>query len=345
MPMTADAEEQPPIPPRVRRAAADWRVALQAEDASDATRERWRHWLQADADHRRAWQRIEAFAEKLQGLPVPLAHAALAPPQRSGRRQAAKALAVLMFTGGAAWTVREHAPWPRWVADRRTSVGERASVELPDGSRLELNADSAIDIRFTATERLVQLLAGEILVATAPDRAAAADGPARPFIVQTAQGRILDVGTRFNVRQLDGRADGRSSVAVFEGAVELRPHRGPPRLLRAGQQATFTREEVGPVDMADETLAAWTRGMLVARDMPLADFLAELTRHRRGHLGCDPAVARLAVSGTYPLADTDRVLDMLQATLPVAIDAITRYWVTVRPRGPASGDDRISRAG
>ena len=71
--------------------------------------------------------------------------------------------------------------------------------------------------------------------------------------------------------------------------------------------------------------------MLVASGMRLDRFLAELGRHRPGLLHCDPAIAGLRVSGTYPLADTDRVLDMLRTTLPVEIRFMTRYWATVRP--------------
>lgn len=71
--------------------------------------------------------------------------------------------------------------------------------------------------------------------------------------------------------------------------------------------------------------------MLVAQDMPLAEFLDQLSRYRPGHLDCDGAVAQLPVSGTYPLADTDQVLAMLLATLPVRLRTATRYWVVVEP--------------
>ncbi|NQD80860.1 iron dicitrate transport regulator FecR, partial [Pseudomonas sp. CrR14] len=59
----------------------------------------------------------------------------------------------------------------------------------------------------------------------------------------------------------------------------------------------------------------------------------ELARHRPGVLRCDPAVAKLPLTGVFPLADTDRVLAALQQSLPVEMQRVTRYWVTVRPRG------------
>lgn len=48
--------------------------------------------------------------------------------------------------------------------------------------------------------------------------------------------------------------------------------------------------------------------MLMADRMPLAEVLAELARYRRGLLRCDPQLARLAVSGAYPLLDLRRTL-------------------------------------
>jgi transmembrane sensor len=66
--------------------------------------------------------------------------------------------------------------------------------------------------------------------------------------------------------------------------------------------------------------------------MPLGDFVTELARYRSGHVACDPAVAGLRVSGTYPLADTDRVLAILGKSLPVAVEYRTCYWVRVVPR-------------
>jgi len=66
--------------------------------------------------------------------------------------------------------------------------------------------------------------------------------------------------------------------------------------------------------------------------MRLADFLAELGRYRRGQLNCDPKVADLLISGTYPVDDSERVLDLLAVSLPVRIKRFTRYWVTVEAR-------------
>ena len=72
--------------------------------------------------------------------------------------------------------------------------------------------------------------------------------------------------------------------------------------------------------------------MLLADGMPLGVLAAELARYRKGVLRCDPAVANLRVSGTFPLADTDRSLAMLAATYPVVVASrLGGYWVTLGP--------------
>lgn len=315
----------------VREQAVDWLVELQSELADDDTRRRWRQWHDAEPTHALAWARVEAFGDKLHHLPSPIAHATLQGASADSRRNTLKTLALLIGVGGvggggAAWLASEQAPWREWSVDRHTGVGERAFFTLDDGTVVRMNADSALNIRYTATARTLQLLRGEILITTARDSAATIAGGARPFSVDTAEGNARALGTHFMVRQLEGR----SVVSVLHGAVEIRPAGGVPAVrLDAGRQADFTRASVGPLVAVDDAVTAWIDGMLVAQDMPLPEFLAAMDRYRAGYLRCAPSAARLTVSGTYLLADTDKVLDMLQATLPVTVQRYTRYLVTV----------------
>lgn len=69
--------------------------------------------------------------------------------------------------------------------------------------------------------------------------------------------------------------------------------------------------------------------MLVVERMRLADFINELDRYRKGVTRCDPEVADLLVSGSFPLHNTDAVLDLLTETLPLEIHHMTRYWTTI----------------
>ena len=104
------------------------------------------------------------------------------------------------------------------------------------------------------------------------------------------------------------------------------------RIIQAGEQATFSVQRIDATEPTTPATAAWTQGMLLADGMPLGVLAAELARYRKGVLRCDPAVANLRVSGTFPLADTDRSLAMLAATYPVVVASrLGGYWVTLGP--------------
>ena len=75
-----------------------------------------------------------------------------------------------------------------------TAVGAFQQLELPDGSVVQLNTDTAIETAYSATERRVRVLRGEAFFAVSKD-------PARPFIVASGPVVVRAVGTAFNVRQ------------------------------------------------------------------------------------------------------------------------------------------------
>jgi len=334
-PLAFEASPSGALAPHVLDEAAEWLMRLHDSAATDDDRRACERWRQRHPDNARAWARAELLMNKLGGLPSALAMPSLSRPARTSRRAAVARLAALLATVPAAWLGWRFVHAHGWTAQHHTSTGERRELLLSDGTRVTLNTASAIDVRFDAAQRLVVLRAGEILVATAPDTAAAH----RPFRVQSGGGTMEALGTRFSVRQEE--EGGATRIAVLEGAVRISPAGGAaPRVLPAGQQGRFGAGGIdGAFTPADEADVAWTQGMLLADRMRLADFAAELSRYRPGALHCDAAVADLRVSGAFPVADTDRVLGMLVSTYPV--DAVTRlrgYWVTLVPRTDADAD-------
>ncbi|MBW7900091.1 MAG: FecR domain-containing protein [Rhodocyclaceae bacterium] len=310
--------------PDARQQAALWLIELQDDAGNPELRARWQRWHDASPEHREAWAKLEAFGASLRQMPASLTQAALA-PRKPARRRAVKALALLIAGGGAALLAVGPQNIPIHLAGQRTGAGERRRIVLDDGSRIDLNADSALDIHFNGSERRLHLHAGEIHVATAPDDAR------RPFFVDTPHGRAQALGTRFTVRTGDGK-DG-SRVAVYEGSVAIRPRLATdaePLILAAGRQGSFGERATGPAGAANEADAAWTRGILVAEDTPLPAFIAELARLSGRPMHCDPALAALKVSGTYPLADPDAVLALLARALPIRIERRQRWWGAAR---------------
>lgn len=315
-----------PISAAAADGAAEWLTTFRSGAVEETDRARWRQWRAEHPDNDRAWLHLEAVCARLQGLHGNGAYRALSAPDggqtsHAGRRRALALLAGVGVAGLAGWHLHRSTVLQSLVADLRTGVGERRTWTLDDGTRLVLNTASAVDVRFDSNQRLLVLVAGEICVVTGH-----ADGDRRPFTVQTAQGRVRALGTAFTVRQRDGRTD----VVVQHGAVALAPTKAVSLVLGAGQRTWFSSGQAAPPVAAGSDDIAWTLGSLVADDMRLADFLAELGRYRRGVLRCDPAVADLRFSAVFPLQDTDRILAMLPNSLPVRVRLHTRYWVSVQ---------------
>ncbi|MFJ1300700.1 FecR domain-containing protein [Pseudomonadota bacterium AL_CKDN230030165-1A_HGKHYDSX7] len=318
-----------PIPVAVSKAAVRWLIALDSPRATQQTHEQWRTWLQADSVHARAWAHLQEMGLCLRQVNPAIAHSTLALPDASvklSRRRALGLLAGGVVSAAGVWALQDSVSWRTWRADYHTAVGKRHRVALADGGEVVLNTDSAINVRFDEQRRLLQLIRGEMLVTTGPDRSGPAQG--RPFLVETAQGVLRALGTRFTVRQFDSECE----LNVLDGAVEVKPQDAPaqPFVVEAGRQARFDRWQLLGSTEADPAAGAWSNGMLIVHRMPLGEFVAELARYRSGHLGCDTAVAHLPVSGIFPVDDTERVLDMLGKTLPVRVRTRTRYWVTVQ---------------
>ncbi|MFT3721850.1 FecR family protein [Pseudorhodoferax sp.] len=330
----ARQQEGEALPPAVVGQAADWMARLQSEAATAADARDCQAWRAADPRHELAWQRLAALDHDLQrSLPhdgwSPVSAAVARETLRElVRRQARRKFNgwTLGLTGAAvsAWMLRGHTPWPRLAADLQTATGETRAVVLDDGTRLHLSSAAAVDLRFTPRERRILLHAGEILVDSGHDPAG------RPLQVVTTEGTATPLGTQFTVSRHGAAV---TQVSVLAGHVRLQPREaGLPLMLQPGQQAGFDRYRVvqPPAPVLPGT-GAWAEGMLVAERQRLDAFLAELAHWRRGVLRCDPAVGPLRVTGSFPLADTDRVLSMLAHILPVRVVYRSRWWVTVAP--------------
>lgn len=307
--------------------AATWLMEMHEGPLNAAQRNKLAQWRQRSPEHERAWSRASLLQETFAALP-PGGAAALKQAGPAGRRKAIKLVAYALALGPAAWLAYHVLSEEEDGTRFETATGERREWQLDDGTHLWLNTDTRVVLDFSTTQRRLRLQRGEIMVLTAPDP----QQPARPFLVATRQGSLRPLGTRFTVRERDQAVD----VAVLQGAVEIAPASNAQKtVLPSGMQTRFTRSGSAAPRPCDDTQTAWSRGLLIAERMPIGQFIAELGRYRSGLLQADPALAGLEVSGVFPLADTDRVLRLLEQTLPVRMQRLTRYWVRVLPAAPA----------
>ncbi|MCC9165027.1 FecR domain-containing protein [Alcaligenes sp. MMA] len=308
--------------------ALEWQVVFWSGEVQEHEQQDFQIWLAADPLHEQAWARIQQFGQQMQLAPQEVAsqvlQAGLSAQAVQRRRAILRSFLLLVCGGLGSYGVSRTPQWAAWNADYRTASGQRKELTLPDGTALALNTASSLNVQYSETQRSVVLLGGEVLISTASDPQIRH----RPFVVQTPEGEVQALGTRFLVRHWPSKA--RVSVQVYEGAVELRPrHAGQRTRLQAGQQVLFSKQQSYTPEPANEQASAWQRGLLVAERWRLGDFLAEVARYRAGVLRCDPAVAGLMISGVYPLQDTDAILQSVSQALPVQVRMMTPYWVTV----------------
>lgn len=187
--------------------------------------------------------------------------------------------------------------------DHVTTTAEHRTVDLPDGSVVDLGAASALDVQFSDSARLVKLRSGEAFFDVK-------SGDARPFTVKAGGVSVLVTGTIFNVRL----ADEAVAVEVEQGSVEVRM---PPsetvngmtesvlRQVRAGEQLVARADgtiEQGPV--APDEAGAWRRHRLNADGATVREAIAHLRRYHGGWIVVtDVNLLRQRLKGFYDLRD------------------------------------------
>jgi transmembrane sensor len=304
--------------------AASWLALLHDDGVTAEDRQAFNNWRQEDPRHFLAVARMQSLWGSFEQLPTAPARRALdqaftRSPGKSSRRY----LQMIALCGSLAlaWFSLDQAPV--WMADQRTHIGERRVIALADGSHLQLNSDSAVDIEFDERRRVIDLHRGEVWVEVAKD-------PQRPFVVRTDQGTITALGTRFLVRS---GADGAVQVSVLESAIAANANSSVAVRVSAGQQATLKDGLVRtPQSIGNEDPAAWTRGLLKVDDRPLAEVLEALGSYRHGLLQFDAtALEGMRVSGVFQLDDTDAALATLADNLPIKVEHFTDLLVWVKP--------------
>ncbi len=300
----------------IARAAAQWLTLLESGEATQDDQARLQNWRNSHSSHEHAWQKAQMLRQRFFGLPSVLAMATLDRPDPARRAALKRALGVTALVP-TAWLIGRQLPLDVWRADLQTGTGEHKRIPLADGSTLQLNTASAVNIDLGA--RLLTLVRGEMAL-NVPGTA--------PLTIQAPYGRIIvsrsEVCVRLNERDC--------RVSVVSGAVRLQPLQGPEMLLNAGQQVRLQANGAGAVGAFDALLPGWRDGVLMAQNQPLGEFLRELGRYRPGLLRWEPALESLRVTGSFRLDNTDRILSLLAASLPLDVQSRTRFWVTLVPR-------------
>jgi transmembrane sensor len=139
-----------------------------------------------------------------------------------------------------------------------TNAGYKASVNLPDGSKVWLNGDSKItyDGDFKGNTREI-FLSGEAFFDIAKDKT-------RPFIIHTSTINLKVLGTAFNVRTYEN--DKETEAALVHGSIEITLRNNPDKkiILKPGEKLLVKNSP------ADDSLSKYKNAEVSEEDEPIA---------------------------------------------------------------------------
>lgn len=310
--------------------ASHWLMRLKSGNCSAADQTAFAAWIGQSSDHERAYAEAASLWQELQQLkdlagPRLDAARALLPPAAQAHGQWKSAIGLGL---AAALLIGLGAPLWQWLHTEtyRTAKGERLHVDLSDGSSVDLNGLTELNIR--PGQRQAQLIRGEAFFSVTHNERA-------PFEVSSTGGCIRDVGTRFNVR-IQGE---RTVVAVVEGEVAIETTaRNQTVNLLPGMQAAFdsTGRLSAPAPVDTEALVAWVNGKHLFRSRPLGEVLEQLGRAHDVELSlADPRWANQPVTGSFPNDNLKLALDTIAAALNLKVQQLdATHWALSAPTNP-----------
>ncbi|WP_129778619.1 FecR family protein [Peristeroidobacter soli] len=286
-----DAETDP-----IHLAATEWLMRMQVPDVAQEEISAWLDWMQRDARHAAAFDRIQELSVSLKAVPAPpepdagklvADHYDAAVPlgdwyaTRNRRRVAVGVVAAVstaVVLAGALLHIETAKNEPT-VAEQvlDTSVGENRRVTLSDGSLVVLGGSTGLAVAFSERQRVVRLDRGEAYFQVAKDSS-------RPFIVQAGAASVTAVGTAFNVNQREDRSivtvtEGRVLVELAKLSTAVSPRTGVH--LNAGEQATADHAGIGaPATVSDlASILSWQSGRLSFNKQSLRDAVRDVNRY------------------------------------------------------------------
>lgn len=339
------------IPEVVLNDAAKWLARLDSDDCNAADRLAFARWLAEDPCHQWAFEELSAVWARLrtladvrpledEGRVIQLAErrpqsAVIVAPAAPRSDWTALAASVLVLLGAL---VHFSAATP--AETFQTRAGETRMATLDDGTRVEINARSRIDVRINAEQRRVNLGEGDAVFHVASDE--------RPFVVRTARGTVTALGTSFAVLAAPGRlqvsvlegkvlvwvSDELQALTELDGTVPTLPGIAVTELV-AGEQLQVSgdrrQQQLLAPDALEQALS-WRLGYLRFEQQPLANVLAEMRRYLDTNIHlADPALGTLRISGDFRTNDAGDFLRQLAEHPAIYVDQSDSRWVILRP--------------
>jgi transmembrane sensor len=214
------------------------------------------------------------------------------------------------------------------IRSEKAPAAAQASVILPDGTSVTLNAGSVISYKkgFGSTNRTLNLK-GEAWFEVKKNTDL-------PFVISAGEAKVRVTGTKFNVKAYHRLKDVR--VTVTEGTVKFYNHDEPQKeiTLHAGETGVMNKSDRVVTILVTGNLndIAWKTGIMDFHDTPLSDVAEVLinTYHRK--IDLDPAIGNCPVTVRFENRELDAVLNVLRSTLDLKITAKGKH-ITISGKG------------
>ncbi len=318
-------------------AAAVWRVRIESDEAAAQSQE-FLAWLESPVNqeaYARACAAWDVFDDHLAAPELiavrrdALSHARQVArrrfiPQRRWLSAIAAVLVLGVFAGLMAWQF-VFSP-----VEYITGIGERRAVTLADGSRISLDSDSKVSVRYSRSARRLVLAQGQARFDVAHDIK-------RPFSVTVGDQTVVAVGTSFNVERLDSKV----LVTLIEGRVVVKTAasasasgaRETTTALFAGQELIARRGEPLLIKIADlPATSAWETGRLVFTNEPLDVAVERVNRYAEQRLTVEPAAAGIHISGVFNAGDVVAFVDAVTSYFPVVASTSADSHIVLQKR-------------
>lgn len=297
-------------------AAAQWCMRLHADDCTVDEREAFARWLAADPRHAEEYQAMLDIWQTADLLPRSATVIDFNPPARqvvkprSWRPLASAAAIALLALPLAGWVGWEQGWLPNHY-QHFTATDQTQTVELSDGSTVELNLNTELTYLNYKDQRQVTLKRGEAFFKVQHDSL-------HPFIVRAGHGQTRVTGTQFNVWKYQDQV----KVTLVEGSVLVSSDdRSGGYRLGPGMQATYHTGDFEPqLAQSDDygNSLAWRSGKLVLDNLSLDQALPVINRYLDAPLLlADASTGRIRISGIYNTREVGRLVDNLPKVLPV----------------------------
>ncbi|EOR07597.1 FecR domain-containing protein [Acinetobacter genomosp. 15BJ] len=299
---------------QILQEAAEWIVLIQASALTEAQQIEFEAWKNQSEVHQTAWLKAEYLLSSFEHFPEN-GHAIIKKSSQTTRFQWTKHLVVACITCLGSIIAWNSDYKYLWLSDYSTAMGQQKNVRLEDGTQLQLNTNTALDIQYTPHQRTLRLHYGEIQIHTAKEIQSH-----RPFFVETENAHLQALGTIFNVQYLKNKQQ-QTCLGVIESAVKVTLNQSKKMtVVRAGEQLCFDGTDFKALGQLDPNVLVWKNQMIMAFEMPLEQLLQEIGRYQYQYVDLDAQLRALKVSGSYPTNNLAHLQSALELSYPLKME-------------------------